>query len=133
MQLTTEQTAQLERILRDDVKTMAENAASWVFDGNTDTDTYRRVLAGIEDGDPEIMDALPFLDWSGQWADGPDWGQTFGDALECVSEDAARAWADGDLELVGLDGDLFGEVGEDYAAQCIVDAVAREARDYLAA
>jgi hypothetical protein len=33
-------------------------AASWVFDGNTDKDTYRKVLQGIDDGDPEVMDGL---------------------------------------------------------------------------
>jgi hypothetical protein len=32
-------------------------AASWAFDGNTVTETYRKVLAGIEDGDPAILDA----------------------------------------------------------------------------
>ena len=34
-------------------------AASWVFDGNTPEDAYRAVLAGIEDGDPAILDAYP--------------------------------------------------------------------------
>ena len=32
-------------------------AASWTFDGSTPEGTYRRVLRGIEDGDPLIMDA----------------------------------------------------------------------------
>jgi hypothetical protein len=38
-------------------------AASWAFNGNTPDDTYRRVLQGIADGDPEILDAYraPFL------------------------------------------------------------------------
>ncbi len=43
-------------------------AASWVFDGNTTTEEYARVLFGIEDGDPEVLDALPSPDLSGQWA-----------------------------------------------------------------
>ena len=34
-------------------------AASWVFDGNTPEDAYRVVLAGIEEGDPAILDAYP--------------------------------------------------------------------------
>jgi len=34
------------------------NAATWVFDGNTTAHTYRATLAGIEDGDPLIMDQL---------------------------------------------------------------------------
>jgi hypothetical protein len=44
-------------------------AASWVFDGNTSDDAYRRILAGITDGDPEILDLLPYPDLSGQWVD----------------------------------------------------------------
>ena len=31
----------------------------------------RAVLAGILDGDPEVLDTIPHLDLSGQWADGP--------------------------------------------------------------
>ena len=33
-------------------------AASWVFDGNTPEEAYRRVLRGIEDGDPAVLDAI---------------------------------------------------------------------------
>lgn len=32
--------------------------------------TASRVLRGIEDGDPEILDSLPYPDLSGEWADG---------------------------------------------------------------
>ena len=46
-----------------------KSAASWYFDGNTDRATYARVLQGIEDGDPEVLDDLPAPDLSGQWAD----------------------------------------------------------------
>jgi hypothetical protein len=45
-------------------------AASWFFDGNTPDDTYRTVLAGIDNGDPAVLDTLPSADLSGQWADG---------------------------------------------------------------
>ena len=31
-------------------------AATWVFDGNTPDETYRRVLRGIKDGDPAVLD-----------------------------------------------------------------------------
>jgi hypothetical protein len=34
-----------------------KNAASWVFDGNTDRETYARVLKGIEEGDPAVLAA----------------------------------------------------------------------------
>jgi hypothetical protein len=43
-------------------------AASWVFDGNTDRETYRAVLAGIEDGDPVVLDAYRVPDLSGEFA-----------------------------------------------------------------
>jgi len=34
-----------------------EKAAEWVFDGNTPSEEYGRVLLGIENGDPAVMDA----------------------------------------------------------------------------
>ena len=42
-------------------------AGSWVTDGNTSVDEYRAILAGIESGDPEIMDMQPYP-LSGEWA-----------------------------------------------------------------
>ena len=36
-----------------------KNAGSWVIDGNTTIETCRRILAGYNDGDPEIMDMQP--------------------------------------------------------------------------
>jgi hypothetical protein len=33
-------------------------AASWVTDGNTSQETYRRLLEGIRDGDPEVLDSI---------------------------------------------------------------------------
>lgn len=45
----------------------ARNAASWVeIDSSRVADWY---LRGIEDGDPEVMDALPAADLSVHWAD----------------------------------------------------------------
>ncbi len=43
------------------------NAGSWVIDGNTSRDSATRILKGIEDGDPEIMDMQP-SPLSGEWA-----------------------------------------------------------------
>ena len=43
-------------------------AGSWVIDGNTPDETCARILGGIEEGDPEILDALPELRL-GEWAD----------------------------------------------------------------
>lgn len=45
-------------------------AGSWVTDGNSTTDSYRRLLTGIEDGDPAVLDLLPVAPLSGEW-DGP--------------------------------------------------------------
>ena len=45
-------------------------AGSWLLDGNSTEDAARRLLDGIEDGDPEILDALPSSPLSGEWADG---------------------------------------------------------------
>lgn len=43
------------------------NAATWVFDGNTDASYYAKVLQMFEDGDPEVYDLEPA--WlSGEWA-----------------------------------------------------------------
>lgn len=44
-------------------------AASWVFDGNTNRETYAHVLKGIEDGDPEVMDSIRTPSLSGEFAD----------------------------------------------------------------
>ncbi len=46
-------------------------AASWYFDGNTSTETYRTVLRGIDDGDPMILATFPSAPLSGEWSDSP--------------------------------------------------------------
>ncbi len=46
-------------------------AASWVTNGNTTPATYRRILQGIEDGDPEVFDAYRTPDLSGEYAGDP--------------------------------------------------------------
>jgi len=47
--------------------------------GNTAA-TARAVLAGIDDGDPAILNALPVCDLSGQWADSPTEADLYTDA-----------------------------------------------------
>lgn len=49
-----------------------KNAGSWVFDGNTDEATVRKVLTMIADGDPEWEIPAPL---SGEWADGMTLGR----------------------------------------------------------
>jgi hypothetical protein len=43
------------------------SAGTWVIDGNTSTEQCARILRGIEDGDPEVMDMQP-SPLSGEWA-----------------------------------------------------------------
>ncbi len=64
-------TREIMRRARRDGRTAGENAASWVFDGNTARETYERVLRGIENGDPEILDAFRTPSLSGEYADDP--------------------------------------------------------------
>lgn len=50
----------------------ADAAASWAADGNTTPAHAARVLAMLDDGDPEAWDHLPPTpNLSGEWADGP--------------------------------------------------------------
>lgn len=64
-----------ERARREGIE-HGRDAASWYFDFGrapswTDArSVYRRVLQGLEDGDPEVIDTLPSSPLSGEWADG---------------------------------------------------------------
>jgi hypothetical protein len=72
-------------------------AASWVFDGNTPREEYQRVLRGIEEGDPAVLDATE------PPAIGPAAGYDPGDLARDLSIEpadrglprAASAYADG--------------------------------------
>lgn len=68
---------------------------SWVFDGNTSDETYRRVLAGYRDGDPEIMDIEP-SPLSGELA-----GESIPELIDGYNEmgDEAQASACDEYEL----------------------------------
>ena len=46
------------------------SAGSCVIDGNTSDETCRKILAGLEDCYPEVLDMLPELRL-GEWADDP--------------------------------------------------------------
>jgi hypothetical protein len=56
-------------------------AASWAFDGNTTDETYRRVLEGLDEGDPAVYDLFRLPNLSGEFADDPT-PQTLADELE---------------------------------------------------
>jgi hypothetical protein len=123
--ITAAQLKTLEDYLRKEVAYLAKNAASWLFDGNTDAETYRRFRAGLEDGDPEIMDALPTVDWSGQWADGPDWDAMFADAIWDAT-DHHGSWDEPiPDDWRSLSDDLFYSIGQDYADEVIIAEVER--------
>lgn len=48
-----------------------ESAASWAYDGNTGDEWYARTLAGLDEGDPEVLDSFNVPNLSGEWADSP--------------------------------------------------------------
>lgn len=59
---------------RQDGAVYGSNAATWYWDmadADTGLSDYRKVLKGIRDGDPEIMDTFTYADLSGQHADAP--------------------------------------------------------------
>jgi hypothetical protein len=47
-----------------------QSKASWAIDGNTTTETMQRIMRGLEEGDPAILDMCP-APLSGEWADEP--------------------------------------------------------------
>lgn len=71
-------------------------AASWYFDGDTAARVYAGVLSGIESGDPLVLDTLPWLDLSGEWADGRDQRAI----IAGIRADAADALDDDDDALI---------------------------------
>lgn len=46
-------------------------AASWLLDGNSSREAAERLLRGLNDGDPVVLDSLPSNPLSGEWADAP--------------------------------------------------------------
>lgn len=73
-------------------------AASWIFDGNSSEESYRRILKGIEDGDPEIMDQFRVPNLSGEWADDPtpqSLAEDYGiEGRDDVLDEICSAWED---------------------------------------
>ena len=64
-------------------KAAGEAAGSWVIDGNTTDETARYLLKGIADGDPAVLDMMPYP-LSGEWAGEsmPELEDLYGIALE---------------------------------------------------
>jgi len=95
-------------------------AASWYFDGNTAEHVYADVLGGIESGDPLVLDTLPWLDLSGEWADGPD-------------ERAILAGIRADADVAGPQGDDDALIDAYRGAfdSAVLDAVEAACRNHL--
>lgn len=117
------------------------NAAGWyVMDAFGDrvanlADAKRSaaaVLRGIEDGDPAVLDTLPYADLSGQWADTLTGPALLGDAFGCGYGDDSGHAAD---EAMFWHGDDLTAVCDAYGtayAQAAADAIATAAREVLA-
>lgn len=65
------------------------DAGTWVFDGNTQEEHFKRIQKGIEDGDPEFMDMIPSPRVGGEFADDPTWDQILNEELNLGGLDTA--------------------------------------------
>lgn len=84
----------------------------------------RRILAGIEDGDPAILDTFPAPDLSGEWADTLTGPELFEGALRAAGDDTLRA---------GMT--VYGDVCDAYESafsDAVTDAIETAARAVLA-
>lgn len=70
MRITDEQYAQMEAKMSEAGAEAGRNSAAWWENAMFNATDAANIMRGIDDGDPEILDGLPFLDLSGQWADG---------------------------------------------------------------
>lgn len=98
-------------------------AGSWYFNPG-DEATARRVLQGIEDGDPEVLDTFPHSPLSGEWADGPTPTSVFADVLGVAADDDRAAWIDTEHDLLRAYEDAFREAAADEierSARALID------------
>lgn len=109
------------------------NAAGWYSPFyRDDTNHARRILRGIEDGDPAILTEFPQPDLSGQWADSLTGPELVADALSDagVNIDSADGERHSDKYV-----DWFSDICDAYEtafSQAVEDEIARVARDVLA-
>lgn len=129
------------------------SAASWYFDGNTDRETYERVVIAFRDGDPAIYDTLPASPLSGEWAGDPtaydvlsDLGidpdddaaddalSQYEDGFSVAVADTVEAEARHALETWKYDLYVAAALpyGDDTRVLCIVDTIDRLSPDTLA-
>ena len=110
--MTNEEEKILIEVLKKQIKELAIGAASWCVDGNSKREDVERMLKGMEDGDPRVYDNLPSLDWSMQWADGPDWSEEFKYAYWKAT---GKEYDEDDEDLSEWSDELFVEIGLDYS------------------
>jgi len=77
------------RDMRERGREDGRNAASWMIDGNTPEPFMflSKILTGIEEGDPEILDSLPEPRVGGEFADDPNWEQICQDVVGHYGDD----------------------------------------------
>jgi hypothetical protein len=113
------------------------NAAEWqlqdlpgggrYWDRGYRTAEAAAIVAGLDDGDPMVLDSLHWPDFSGQWAGGADWDSLARYILDSAGVDY-HAEADGECQAEGSDdpdcecwqsddgnADLMGEYGAGWA------------------
>jgi hypothetical protein len=115
------------------------NAAGWYTQdamgaglSNVGRMNARRILIGIDDGDPAVMDSLPYADLSGEWADTLTGPGLVADAV------AAALYGDdtaGETAYDAARADWFTDICDAYEtaySDAATDAIATAARDVLA-
>lgn len=68
-----------------------KNAASWAWDGNTSTETARRVIRMMEDGDPALYDVIRGPDLSGEHSGDPT-PRSLADDCGLPEDDSRAEW-----------------------------------------
>lgn len=107
-----------------------KSRASWFYDwgrrGLTDMPALEKFLDSLaNDVDPEVLDRLPFLDLSGQHADGPNDASVLDDCGYSDSERMLEREPERCNELIAWYREAYDEA--------VVHEVLREGRDYVKA
>jgi len=110
--MTNDEYSTLITAMRANGQEAGTNAAGWWYQdtlgGRASGDVSehaRTTLTGLRDGDPVVMDSLPWSDLSGEWADGDTAKSVYGDASGAdwpewetlageVQAELADAWCD---------------------------------------
>jgi hypothetical protein len=116
MKLTEIQINKIQKECMEDADFYADNAFGWwvqeTFTKSSESDLIiaTRVLKMIEDSD---YDLLPSIDWSGQWADGPSWQESFQYAFEeAVGQDFDDLSPEDQMDMGSFSDDLFLELSD---------------------